>query len=540
MGGENSKYESVLRYFIFQKKIQSYLTNEKINRVDKNKSKEGYIINPDWIKEWKKAINYEIISKDLEAFKINSYQKIDENQKILIESFIEREYYQSFTNFNMTTSLLIKNNDFLYISKKVLSNDYWEAFLSEKAYDTLKINPKNTIEHIKYIFKAKMAIFFCKQNLLMKMIIKDNKPINLTFVFYYEGVYKSIKEYFKNSNSTEIIDYLKKRNIFSQKKYESFNKNNVLLYIIINEEYNKKESTIIKNPDNIDFSLIKRISFRGLDNVGATCYMNATLQCLANIKPVTDYFLDKKNYINLYNENALCKLTLNYIQVLIGLFCDKSVNGSYSPGNFKIIISELNPLFQGVQANDSKDLIIFLLEEINKELVEIHNKKNNIIQNNNEPFEAIDISNEAKVLNIFLKEYHKKHCSIIGAQLCGFNKSVFICQICQFRAINFNVFNFLIFSLEATSNYFNLSYNNTRLPIITFGHCFSFLSKEELFQDTYCQNCKQTCTSKYKETIYSMPNYLIIVLNRGKGNIFNSQVQIPEMFDSLKYVEKKK
>ena len=97
----------------------------------------------------------------------------------------------------------------------------------------------------------------------------------------------------------------------------------------------------------------------------------------------------------------------------------------------------------------------------------------------------------------------------------------------------------MIFNLEATSDYFNLSNNKTRLPIINFEHCFQFLSKEDIFQDIYCEKCKNTYISKYKENIYSMPNYLIIILNRGKGNIFNCQVQIPEKFNSLKYIEKK-
>ena len=35
-----------------------------------------------------------------------------------------------------------------------------------------------------------------------------------------------------------------------------------------------------------------------------------------------------------------------------------------------------------------------------------------------------------------------------------------------------------------------------------------------------------------------MPNYLIIILNRGKGNIFKCNVQIPEEFCPSIYVEK--
>ena len=68
-------------------------------------------------------------------------------------------------------------------------------------------------------------------------------------------------------------------------------------------------------------------------------------------------------------------------------------------------------------------------------------------------------------------EFKKSHCSIIGDNLCGFQKSEFICQECGKSAINFNIFNFIIFSLEATSNYFNLNNNNNIIPTITFDNC---------------------------------------------------------------------
>ena len=277
--------------------------------------------------------------------------------------------------------------------------------------------------------------------------------------------------------------------------------------------------------------------------------MNATLQCLANIKPVTKYLLDPNNYCFLYNNLNLCLLTMEYIQVLIGLYCDDSRNGSYCPQNFKNIISEYNPLFKGVQANDSKDLIIFLLEYINNELVKIQEEKQkeknknliNIIGDNNNIsiYQQIDPSNESMVLAGFLSEYKKTHRTVIGDNLCGFQKSYFLCQYCGKKAINFNIFNFLIFTLEATSNYFNLNYNNM-VPFITFDHCFQFLSKEENFQNTYCQFCGQIGNSKYSETIYTMPKYLIIILNRGKGNVFNCNVQILERFCPANYVENDK
>jgi hypothetical protein len=46
--------------------------------------------------------------------------------------------------------------------------------------------------------------------------------------------------------------------------------------------------------------------------------------------------------------------------------------------------------------------------------------------------------------------------------------------------------------------------------------------------------------SNYKEYLCVMPNYLIIILNWGKGNIVNFNVQIPEIFYPLNYVVNEK
>jgi ubiquitin C-terminal hydrolase len=90
--------------------------------------------------------------------------------------------------------------------------------------------------------------------------------------------------------------------IFVCPKYQYYDeKNNKIIFTAFYEEGMKQYSNDmdnindIINPNNVNFNYIKSPSFRGLDNVGATCYMNATLQCLANIKPLTEYFLQKKN-----------------------------------------------------------------------------------------------------------------------------------------------------------------------------------------------------------------------------------------------------
>ena len=398
-----------------------------------------------------------------------------------------------------------------------------------------------------------MMIFFFPKNII-KILIHSLFPyknlyniINLKIIIYEKDSYNYLYDIFKINNSQEILKFLFTYNIFGKPKYSHKKKDTQdLLYVIINEEeYNNSYSSNVSNykvcgikaPQEINFSLVQRQIFRGLDNVGATCYMNATLQCLANIKPITEYLLNPNKYSNLYNNIKLCIMTLKYVQVLLGLFCNEHNTGSYCPKDFKDIISDYNPLFEGVKANDSKDLIIFLLEILNNELVKVYNKRNTN-NNENENYQKIDISDENAVFNHFSKDFQKNYCSIIGYNLYGFQKNLFVCQNCHQKSINFNIFNLLIFGLEAISNYFNLSNNNSMIPIITFDHCFQFLSRDTIFLDTYCQYCKKTVSSNYKETIYYMPNYLIIILNMGKGYIFNCNVQIPESFSPSIYVEK--
>ena len=45
----------------------------------------------------------------------------------------------------------------------------------------------------------------------------------------------------------------------------------------------------------------------GLNNIGATCFMNATLQCLSQTKALTNYFLNENNKTKIINNNINLK-----------------------------------------------------------------------------------------------------------------------------------------------------------------------------------------------------------------------------------------
>ena len=58
--------------------------------------------------------------------------------------------------------------------------------------------------------------------------------------------------------------------------------------------------------------------------------------------------------------------------------------------------------------------------------------------------------------------------------------------------------------------------------IVNIYECFFYNQKTELFtgeNQNYCNLCKQLCDSLYTSKIYVSPNVLVLILNRGKGNI---------------------
>jgi ubiquitin C-terminal hydrolase len=101
--------------------------------------------------------------------------------------------------------------------------------------------------------------------------------------------------------------------------------------------------------------------------------MNASLQCLSQTKKLTDYFLNLNNKDRIINNNIALQdnndlqLSPKYLELIQKLW-DKNSPKSISPTDFRNIVEMMNPLFKQGQPGDSKDFIIFILEQFHKEL----------------------------------------------------------------------------------------------------------------------------------------------------------------------------
>ena len=275
----------------------------------------------------------------------------------------------------------------------------------------------------------------------------------------------------------------------------------------------------------------------GLDNIGATCYMNATLQSFSNTKELRDYFLKKfdKSDPNKKMSNAFHEVILN--------LWNKINNGkSYAPHNFKNVLSELNPLFAGIAANDSKDLISFLLERFHQEtnIIDTKNINDNMISN-------ADQLNENKMFNIFSTDMMARYKSIISDLFYGILETKTQCTNCKRIKYNFQVYSFLEFPLEQINIYFTnqgrrQNFNGQGNPDIDLYECFEhYQSTLQMTGDNkiYCSECNSSFDAFYQTLLYTTPNYLILNLNRGKNAVYECKVNFPNILNLCNYVVNK-
>ena len=286
----------------------------------------------------------------------------------------------------------------------------------------------------------------------------------------------------------------------------------------------------------------------GLNNIGATCYLNATLQCLSQTEALTKYFLNEKNKDKIINNNIankntnelqLCPVYLNLIQ---NLWKKNSTSKSFSPNQFMNTIEAMNPLFKKGQAGDSKDFIIFILEQFHREL-------KHTAENNKQPNRDLNQYDKSIAFEHFFYEF-KNELSVISDIFFGFNETTNVCLNCKNIynsknmanpiCYNYGIFNVIIFPLEEVKNLRNrnnflMSNNN----MVNLYDCFLYNQKTDLFtgeNKNYCNICRKLWDSEYTSRIYSSPNVLILILNRGKNNIYKVKIDFAETIDISPFV----
>jgi len=490
-------YKEIAEKLKFLYKMETYIENQIKSTPLKNIQNPDiyYLVNKNWMKEFKTFYDYDNIIKNKSNMK---NQKFPDN--LNNSNYFNTELYNN-SNVPINFEIVVKKN--------------FDLILKE-------INDKNKIQlKLKYEFNIYLG-----DN---KIFMQDN---NNKFVYYIYSI----------NNKEYTLDYIIKFNQIDNiksfiSKCEPNDKfENLISKYGIKLSFEDDQNIIDDNYNSI--GVLKNINSKqvqgkkdpnhclGLENIGATCYMNATIQCLCHVPNIKNYFQDKQSVFNDIN-NKQCELTKEFNKLVNNLWKEKSGNKNYyTPTDFKNCISKMNPLFEGIAANDSKDLIIFLYETMHNEI----NKK--------DQFQKINAADE---LSLFRNDYYSKNSSFLIKTFYFEIQSDMTCKSCGFNKSSYNIANIIIFPLEKIREY-KTSRCKDGFAAVTLEDCFVHYQVEELLcgsNQIYCNNCKQMADATTKNILFTSPEVITIILNRGKGLEFDVNFEYPLVLDIDKYVIQK-
>jgi len=319
-----------------------------------------------------------------------------------------------------------------------------------------------------------------------------------------------------NNNMNKI----KKNMILDAMKNKIINNRNI---INKNKDEQKDKFYSIKKYEDY-FPLI------GLGKVGLTP-LNSILQCLLHIPKLNGFFFDiyskQKDYLKKINKDSETagRLCEEYYNVVLEIFKQKDEKkNNVVPKNLYKFLCNINEQFTKSVENDSKDLLLYLLKMMHKELNYLGDQK---LKNTPKCNPLI----EAESFNFFMTTKNNLNLSIISYLFYGILKSATICQSCNTSIYNFQFFKILSF--------YTLKYKDKSFNIY---QGFKDFCKPELMtcdNQYYCPSCKSLRDAKNTKKIYYTPPYLIINIDYGKNKKYKPKnIDFGGIIDIIDYVDK--
>ena len=316
--------------FEMEKIFSLYLNYKKFN--SQKKYSEYYIVNKQWIQNYKNYYDFDLIYKEIEKSPVitNIINSLKEKEEIsdkklalmlkkipknIIDKFLEKDknFSKKYQNNEQKTPQMypMEYIDNLQQTKSFLFYNDFEI-INSKLYKTL-------FENIDIIFNFEKNLFGQKRGIENKaekvscLFDKNRILIKLSNSLNIENKYEIYIGHINSSLSFEIECFLFYNNNSLMEEHIQKISNSVgfndfceeFINLPINmkelEIDNKKYGIAVKKVQNSKWdlkfdnndSIVKFFKFApkvGLANIGATCYMNATLQCFCQIEEFASYF----------------------------------------------------------------------------------------------------------------------------------------------------------------------------------------------------------------------------------------------------------
>ena len=484
---------------------------------------------------------------------VNQYGK---NKDLIYNEYTLEDSYQK----NVTN-----NAQFAYHNDNIT---YEQNYLNQ---NNTKLTEQNKLKEYEKYFKSNQNVdnslntyipnYNYSQN---KTHINTNKPYSN--IVNDEG--NSNNEYKKILNNTDGYELINSNSNKNEEKYDEYTSFKDYSSTNNNTTYDDTKNNFLKDKNNYTDNIRANNPFKtipkdcytlkfnyyfhktGLHNIGSTCYMNATLQCLLHVSPLVEYFIFiyPKQYkdINKINESIETKgkISNSFFEIIKSISENgkqnnsiNSQNSNYylyqyrssyndnavSPEKFQRAVGTFNPLFRNLEANDSKDLILYLLQIMHQELN---------YYTLNQPFTGYPNQlDRENTLQVFIESYDKLNKSIISDLFYGTNENITKCLGCGRVIYNFQKFEFISFGM--------FKYNHKNFNIYNGFEDNSSIEKLEGDNKYYCNNCKGSRDAEICTKIFKSPKFLVINLDYGKNKMYMpSSINYDEEIDITRFINK--
>ncbi|KAK7375213.1 hypothetical protein VNO78_35906 [Psophocarpus tetragonolobus] len=186
------------------------------------------------------------------------------------------------------------------------------------------------------------------------------------------------------------------------------------------------------------------LGLTGLQNLGNTCFMNSSLQCLAHTPKLVDYFLE--DYIREINhDNPLGmngEIALAFGDLLRKLWAPGA--SPVAPRIFKSKLARFAPQFSGFNQHDSQELLAFLLDGLHEDLNRVKCK----------PYIEVKDGDgwaDEEVADEYWHNHLARNDSVIVDVCQGQYKSTLVCPVCRKVSVTFDPFMYLSLPLPSTT-----------------------------------------------------------------------------------------
>lgn len=498
----------------------------------------------------KKELSSSIQNLEKEKIEISTLNNFFNNLQKM-----KNEYLEKITTIQKNYKEEIQHND-------NLSNAEIEAL--KTGYDKMRKKLKDTmVQEHNGRNENKGSLIFGENNGIRDMASLFLTCYNFNKTNYYmaKNFYNLISFFYRNKGIYENV---------IKKKINEFENKKDLLTLIEKKKYITFDN-FISNTVRKDFY---QPTYIGLKNIKSFPFMNPILQCFTQNEKFVSYFKYSQNFKSIFEKNNQIKLSNSFKYLIENLWptndnytnnknFHKNENEIYfSPYDIRDSLINKKNLFDPNNENNEnspadnkknnlldpncrispKDLIIFIIINLHKELNRISNNVNdNTIQ-------QIDDRNRVTMMNNYMNNFRKENMSIISDLFYSMREIVIRCTNCRTSRYKFQTFFYLDFQLNEVLKLKKTLFNNfnckqsinvenkirdedlmddqnrcytqvgshefiSELDIVNIFDCFTY-DRNPKFQMMYCDTCKKYCQFCYNSKLTFTPEILIIFISR--------------------------